>query len=841
MRNELENIELIEKYLRGELSEADKKAFEEQLKTDTNLQKEVELQKEVINGIERIGVKQSIQKAYKKYKLGKSGFNLGLGTIVIATLVSAFLWYSDSNKVNADVLPQFNENGEEVWADADKYLESQKFTVNTSADTVIETEGGIVMYIPTGSFLDDNGNEVKGEVEFEVKEALNTAQILQGGLSSKSGDRLLESAGMFYVNARKDGKTVKINPDKGIYTEVPADDVNPDMQLFDGKRMADGSIDWVDPKPLDKFLTPVDINSLNFYPPKYEPKLGELGYDLSDKQFKDSLYYSFACENVLAIDSTVAEEENNEVIMTNKVEEDSLDYLIKSSFAYGQDESVITEEITEEEAAFAEVLAVGDLYSCDGINPVKIKAIWSKQFNNTLLATREFEERLKIIFGTCNDAVLDLYINNMNLNLYEIDEMAASMTSGDIKKKFLEFASRKDGKVEIDDKRVKKLQKHYERKQKLIAEAVAKTKKKFNDEQRKLDGKIQKERTEHSQAEVKRKSDNYTEEFNLNLKDAYRQLGMKKPERLDAEGIYKLTLKTGGWKNVDAYVMESLNNRETLDYTDPITGKKAVIKYEPISVSIVDEAKYDRVLVYILPDKLNSFMRMKKKEDKYNEKLNELMKNSVICLAYIGEQAYFYSDDDVAPNEYNIELVKMSQAELKGKLNRYDNKQRKNLLKEIDYQFVEVKDKKRQKTLLERQKLISEIEPVIFPCGDIEQALNNFSLVGVWMLNKYKFGNDFEEVDYGLNNPTIIFDSDFTFEENFPKSTSKYVGNWRVVGRNIVTTENRFEPSSKNATTPSTNQFSNVSIVADTLIMDAQLERVGKAYYVRMSNYGRAK
>ncbi|MBL4594105.1 MAG: hypothetical protein JKX68_09860, partial [Flavobacteriales bacterium] len=696
MRNEIQNIELIEKYLRDELSAADKKSFEDQLKTDANLQKEVELQKEVIKGIERIGVKQSIQKAYKKYKLGKSGFNLGLGTIILVAVVSAFLWYSDSNKANANSLPEFNEKGEKVWADADKYLESQKFTINTSKDTVIETEEGIVMYIPAGSFLDDNGNEVTGEVEYEVKEALNTAQILQGGLSSKSGERLLESAGMFYVNARKDGKTVQINPAKGIYTEVPADDVNPDMQLFEGKRMADGSIDWIDPKPLEKFLTPVNIHSLNFYPPKYEPKLGELGVDLSDKEYKDSLYYSFAYNN----ESPTEEEKiTNEAEAIALVEEmfEALEEAMNDTTEglFDTVESAVDSSSSDSEL-------VPSVLSYNGINPAKIKTIWSDEFSNTLLATREFEERLKTIFGTCNDVVLDLYINNMNLNLYEIDEMAASMTYGESKAKFLEFASRKDGKVEIDDKRVQKLQKHYERKQKLIAEAVAKTKEKFDREHQKLDGKVQKERDEHNQAELERKSDNYVQEFNLNLRDAYRQLGMKKPKRLDAKGIYRLTLKRGGWKNVDAYVMESLNNRETLDYTDPITGKKAVIKYEPISVTVVDETKYDRVFVYILPDKLNSFMRMKKEGEKYAEKLNELMSNSVICLAYIGEQAYFYSDDDVAPKGYNIQLTKMPAAELKGKLNRYDKKQTSNLLKEFDYQFVEVKESKRQEFLTNR-------------------------------------------------------------------------------------------------------------------------------------------
>ncbi len=143
-------------------------------------------------------------------------------------------------------------------------------------DTVIETNGGMVMYVPANCFVDEKGNPIKGEVELEVKEALNTAEIIKAGLESKSGDRLLESAGMFYVNARKNGKTIHVDPKSGIYIEIPTDEIKPGMQLFEGERKEDGSIDWVNPKALDNFLIPVDIYSLNFYPPGYENTLDEL-------------------------------------------------------------------------------------------------------------------------------------------------------------------------------------------------------------------------------------------------------------------------------------------------------------------------------------------------------------------------------------------------------------------------------------------------------------------------------------------------------------------------------------------------------------------------------------
>src|SRR4030095_7039365 len=71
------------------------------------------------------------------------------------------------------------------------------------------------------------------------------------------------------------------------------------MQLYQGVKRDDGVIDWRNPKPLKKSLVPVDIATLNFYPPGYEAKLAELGQDGTDKVFKDSLYYSFSGDGIV--------------------------------------------------------------------------------------------------------------------------------------------------------------------------------------------------------------------------------------------------------------------------------------------------------------------------------------------------------------------------------------------------------------------------------------------------------------------------------------------------------------------------------------------------------------
>lgn len=706
-----------------------------------------------------------------------------------AVVITVIVISNNSSEAQAYELPEFNENGEKFWADADSLVEPQFFSIDGHNDTVIETKNGIVMYIPDGCFIDKNGNTVTDGVLLEVKEALSAESIMQAGLSSMSGDKLLESAGMFYINARKDGKTLQFHPDKSIYTEVPTNEIKAGMQLFEGKRMEGGRIDWVNPKPLEKFLTTVDINSLNFYPKGYKPKLKALE-QREDKAFKDSLYYSFAWEehrselsvwgerlfkekctachsigqgqvigsDLKGINSRHSKEWLHKAItdfpslvrsgdkdakkihdiyrvymppqdLTKHEIDALLGYINEMSSRSSKQDTLIRTLgelpdtlLDREQEAMALGLLINDTTviesSVEGINPAKIKAIWNKEFNNSIIATKEFEERLQTIFTTCNDEVLDLYINNLNKNLYEIDEMAADFTYGYAKVKFEEYANRKDGKVDVDEKRLKKIQKHYKQQQKLIAKAVAKTKKKFEKEQKELLKALKEKRKEYSDKDIQRLNDNFKKEYDLNLKDAYRQLGKEPPAAPRPSRSYQLTVNRPGWKNVDVYVNESVRNRETLDYTDSKTGKKAVIKYEPLTVSIVNESDYDRVFVYLLPDQLNSFMRVKQESKVYTEKLNELMVNDLICLAYKGKQAYLYSKKRIASGDYNnIVLSAISDKELNVSLKQYNRTQQTNMLKELEFQYAEVEENMRQQKLTNQKAIRREIEMVIFPCN----------------------------------------------------------------------------------------------------------------------------
>ncbi|MDP4263215.1 MAG: hypothetical protein Q8941_11865 [Bacteroidota bacterium] len=729
MRPELELMEKIEQYLKGEMTDPGKASFESQIANDPALAEQVKLQADIMRGIERNILKQKIQIAGKRFRWGVNARKWGLGGLSVAVILSVVFFYdknaSHHYAYEGKSLPEYNEQGEKKWADADRNIPAQIFLLNASKDTVIETKGGIVMAVPAHVFLDENGNPVDGRIELAVKEALDPATIMKAGLSTRSGNNLLESGGMFFTDARKDGKILKIDPAHGIYAEIPTDNNRPGMQLFNGKRTMSGNIDWINPKPLEHDLVPVDIQMLNFYPPHYLDSLQQWGYDRMNKKFTDSLYYSLArlfaneTEYIGPASKPIMENEKSSGKMSKS---EFLDKLLKNGSSQPR-KYYSTDTITSSaDSSISE--------TCYGINPSKIKAIWNEKFQNTILATREFEERLYWIHVYRDPAIFDLYVNNLDKSLSVIDSLAALIWHGgsDVYKIFSSFASRHDGKVQNGSKQFEMLREYYQNKARAFTEAIAKTENEFWGKQAQLDDEALDRRTKHETDSINRMAQNFREELRLNIKEAYRQLGydtaiVPRP----GTSAYRAQVTTTGWCNVDRYVTESTITRTSLNYTEPGTGKKAIINYLPVSVQVDQWKQYDRLNVYLLPDRLTSFMRLDGIEGKYTEKLDELMRYKLICIAYKDEQAYFYSKDTIEAKDYStIILTPAGKDELNKKLNSAGNFTQSSFLdRENDFALFDITDQKRQKYNLGLQELTRRATELIFPCYSRQQPITN--------------------------------------------------------------------------------------------------------------------
>lgn len=126
----------------------------------------------------------------------------------------------------------------------------QIFNIDPTKENRITGARGGIFTIPAGAF------EGSGAVTIELKEVYAPIEILAAGLRTESNGELLESGGMFFLNAKRDGKDLVLK--KEINGSIPSDYINDSMKLFKGEVNEDGNVNWVDPAPLKTDTTPVN-------------------------------------------------------------------------------------------------------------------------------------------------------------------------------------------------------------------------------------------------------------------------------------------------------------------------------------------------------------------------------------------------------------------------------------------------------------------------------------------------------------------------------------------------------------------------------------------------------
>ena len=784
--------EFIENYLQGRMNPTERVLFEARLAQEPELKAEFMLQQRVMKGIERAGIRSEVSSGLKKGSF-KSKLKTwttavlitGLTVATVLVLINKVLNDRDNN-----IGYERNEANTQEWSDADKYIAPELFKIKGNRDTVIETKGGIIFTIPARAFLDAKGDEVPDEIEIEVKEALTASDIIQAGLSNTSNGKLLETGGMFFLNARKDGKNLLIAQNKGIYTSIPNFHPDKDMQLFEGQRTKNGQINWVNPKSFEKKLQNVDILKLNFYPQGFLDSLKAFGFNTKNKRLTDSIYYSFVC-GVPKSDSAVNEFDEADSLIDNRpalsvspinqIKPDGAalfsrncsachsigtqkltgpglagmmervpskewlihyilnnEKLIKSGDPYANklynENRKATMTVFEGQLSENDVESIIDFIlsrspekvtnsgrSECGIDPSRIHAIWDKKFNNTLLATKEFEERLQAIFKTCNHSILDLYVANINKKMYQVDSMASEMLheveGPEMPTPFRHFYLRKDGGVSINEGHMQKLYAYMEEKQKEYQQAVVQSKRLLFEKEHIMDQKALENRFEQNQQEAQRSLQTFSEELEINLNEAYRQLGKPRPRIAPIPGNYLgTTLVNTGWYNVDKYVIESTMKRKTLDYTDPETKRKAVIHYEPFVIKVTNVKDFDRTYAYLIPNQLSSFQRLSEVNNGFKENLNELLNYKSIVIGFKGETLYGTEINSVKPGQITVVLKKASSAIL-SKFDSGNSNALNNVLNDVNYQAFEQKETTRKATIAKREEIESRLWPVVFPCG----------------------------------------------------------------------------------------------------------------------------
>lgn len=111
---------------------------------------------------------------------------------------------------------------------------SQTFIINAQVQNTLKGNDGTIVKIEPNSFVDKNGNIVKGEVEFELKEVYDKSAMVNSNAHTVSNDIPLISGGELFMGATQGDEPLMLASNKPIALEMPANSKEP-MQLFNGK------------------------------------------------------------------------------------------------------------------------------------------------------------------------------------------------------------------------------------------------------------------------------------------------------------------------------------------------------------------------------------------------------------------------------------------------------------------------------------------------------------------------------------------------------------------------------------------------------------------------------
>jgi hypothetical protein len=400
MRPDLEQIELIEKYLLGTLAGEDKLALEERIKTDICFRESVEMQKLLVEAVHYSGLKSELNQYHEMIygdnpgKISAKWTKWLIGTISLSLVIIGLFFYLKNSKdevsipsstfvVNNDqeknkfdltegvledltvknfgakkrspaytvlegsknpiidaLLPSVTFDRVPLFKDS---LKALYYNLLPYRDTIIKGSKGLKIFFPVNSFLTPEGKEVNSPIRIEIKECNSISSVIKSGLSVGYDQKVFPPSHMIYFRAFSEGKELKINPEKPIRVVLPFKDSSLVLNLDEKKG------NW---------------EVVNYSFDEYEMR----------KMF-------------------VAQGEKRLI----PIPTDVLDYDIVYSETFG-DKTINS----------------------------KVETLLNPEYENTFVASIQFHKRIEgSLFYSTGTELLDIYLSNTSKKLWEVDSMVA--------------------------------------------------------------------------------------------------------------------------------------------------------------------------------------------------------------------------------------------------------------------------------------------------------------------------------------------------------------------------------------------------------------------------------
>lgn len=121
----------------------------------------------------------------------------------------------------------------------------QTFTWFNQGDTTIVCEQGTIFTFKANSFYFGDGSKITQPIEFRIKEFYSNSEFISENLSTMSGDKFLETGGMFYVGVYSGNTELKLKDGYDYTIKVPRRNKTAEMGLYYGNKSDDSVRTWL--------------------------------------------------------------------------------------------------------------------------------------------------------------------------------------------------------------------------------------------------------------------------------------------------------------------------------------------------------------------------------------------------------------------------------------------------------------------------------------------------------------------------------------------------------------------------------------------------------------------
>lgn len=157
---------------------------------------------------------------------------------------------------------------------------TQSFSFEARRGAIIEGNAGTVLQIAPNSFTYEDGSPVEGTIQFSLREAYDYKAMILQNLSTTTQGNLLETAGMFFTEAKDaNGRNVQIAEGQSIGV-ILADQngLKEGMKAYDAVELADGTYDWVERGDAIQNLSIKNVFNRKGYRAPYQKETIEAAY-----------------------------------------------------------------------------------------------------------------------------------------------------------------------------------------------------------------------------------------------------------------------------------------------------------------------------------------------------------------------------------------------------------------------------------------------------------------------------------------------------------------------------------------------------------------------------------